>query len=63
MSGTSMACPAAVGLAASLLAKRTDLLKMERRQARSDAMVQAILQSAKLWGFGSRYEGQGMLMQ
>lgn len=61
MSGTSMACPAVTGLAARLLSKRTDLLKMERRQARSEAIVQAILQAARLLGFGSRYEGQGIL--
>jgi subtilisin len=61
MSGTSMACPAATGLAARLLSKRADLLKLERRQARSEAMVQAILQAARSLGFGSKYEGQGIL--
>lgn len=61
MSGTSMACPAVTGLAARLLSKRTELHKMKRGQARSDAMFQAILQAAKSLGFGPRYEGQGML--
>ncbi len=63
MSGTSMACPAVTGLAARLLSKRMELLKMERRQARSEAIVQAILQAARLLGFGPRYEGQGILYE
>jgi subtilisin len=61
MSGTSMACPAVTGLAARLLSKQTKFLNMQRSQARSDAMFQAILQAAKSLGFGPRYEGQGML--
>jgi subtilisin len=63
MSGTSMACPAVTGLAARLLSTRTDLLKMARHQARSEAMVQAILQAARSLGFGPRYEGQGLLSE
>jgi subtilisin len=58
-----MACPAVTGLAASLLSKRMDLLKMARQQARSEAMVQAILQAARSLGFGPRYEGQGLLSE
>lgn len=60
MSGTSMACPAVTGFAAKLLATRADILGMSRSPARSEAIVQALLQAAKSLGFGPRYEGQGL---
>jgi subtilisin family serine protease len=60
MSGTSMACPSVTGAAARLLAARPDILAMPRDQARSDAITQALLQSARPLGFGPTYEGQGL---
>jgi subtilisin family serine protease len=60
MDGTSMASPAAVGVAARLLAKRPEVLAMPREQARSDAIAAALLQSAKKLGFGPEFEGNGL---
>ena len=61
MSGTSMACPAAVGAAAAFLSARRDLLDLPRDSARSEAMARAVLGRAKTLGFGSLYEGQGLV--
>ncbi len=60
LDGTSMACPAATGLAARLLATRADILGLARDQTRSDAMAKALLQGAKSLGLGLIYEGQGL---
>jgi len=61
MDGTSMACPAATGIAAKVLSARTDILNMSRDESRSDAMAMAVLQAAKSMGFGPIYEGQGLV--
>jgi subtilisin len=61
LDGTSMACPAAAGLAAQLLAGQAAILSMPRTQARSDAMAQFVLQHAKSLGFVASLQGQGML--
>src|SRR6185369_1058443 len=61
LDGTSMACPAAAGMAARLLAGQTAILKMPRTQARSDAMAKFLLQKAKNLGFPADLQGQGML--
>lgn len=61
LDGTSMACPAAAGIAAKLLGARGDILGMSRDQARSDAMAAAVLQAARDLGFAPIYEGQGMV--
>ena len=61
MDGTSMACPAATGRAAHLLAANPAILAMPRDQARSDAICALILNEAKALGFGAIYEGQGLL--
>jgi subtilisin family serine protease len=60
-SGTSMACPAATGAAARLIAAQAQILSMTRDEARSDRIVQEILKAAKKLGFGPAFEGQGFL--
>jgi subtilisin len=60
MSGTSMATPAVVGLAAKLLAADQALLKANRDAARGDGLAKLVLQSAKTLGFAARFEGQGL---
>jgi len=59
--GTSMACPAATGAAAALLARNPSILRMPRGPARSDAMAQIVFAAARELGFGAIYEGRGML--
>jgi subtilisin len=61
LDGTSMACPAAVGAAARMLAGQAAILAMPRDQARSDAMAKFVLQKAKSLGFPAELQGQGML--
>jgi len=61
LDGTSMACPAAVGAAAQMLAGQTAILALPRSQARSDAMAQFVLTKAKSLGFPAQMQGQGML--
>jgi subtilisin len=61
LDGTSMACPAAVGAAAQMLAGQAAILAMPRDQARSDAMAKFVLQKAKSLGFPAEMQGQGML--
>ena len=58
ISGTSMACPAATGAAARVLTSKT--LKMRRNAKRSEAIVKAVLGSAKSLGFDPPFEGHGL---
>jgi subtilisin len=62
MDGTSMACPAVTGVAARLLSMPSNatILGMPRDQARSDAMAQFLLKSARRLGFGPTFEGRGL---
>ncbi len=60
MSGTSMACPAATGLAARWLAASPQILDRPRDAGRSAAMATLVLGAARSLGFGPKYEGQGM---
>jgi subtilisin len=58
ISGTSMACPAATGAAARALTPT--LLKMKRNAKRSEAIVKAVLASARSLGFDPPFEGHGL---
>jgi hypothetical protein len=59
ISGTSMACPAATGAAARVIAG-TPVIKMKRNARRSEAIVKAVLPSAASLGFGPTFEGHGL---
>ena len=61
MDGTSMACPAATGAAARLLAASPLILNAARDATRSAAIVQLLLQRAATRGFQVVFEGHGML--
>jgi len=56
-----MATPAATGAAARLLGMRNEVMQMPRDAARSDAIAQLLLQSAKPLGLGITFEGRGLL--
>jgi subtilisin family serine protease len=61
MDGTSMACPAATGIAARYLSAKKEIMKMQRNQQRSVTMVKFLSKKAKQLGFGIDFEGNGMI--
>jgi subtilisin len=60
LSGTSMACPAAVGAAARLLAGSPALLAAPRKAARSAGIARLVVAAARSLGFAPREEGHGV---
>ncbi|MCF6402864.1 S8 family serine peptidase [Chitinophaga filiformis] len=62
MDGTSMACPAATGMAARLLSAAPEILAMPRTQARADEMLKYLSARIKSLGFKPIFEGKGMLL-
>ena len=61
MSGTSMACPAAVGAAARLLSANPNLLASGRNQTRAEEIIRLVGGQAQTLGFGAAFEGLGMI--
>lgn len=61
MDGTSMACPAAAGMAARILSGNPSLLNLPRNQTRADEMTKYLAVHIKSMGFGATFEGKGML--
>lgn len=61
MDGTSMACPAAAGMAARILSGNPNLLSLPRNQIRADEMIKYLAIHVKSMGFGANFEGKGML--
>lgn len=61
MNGTSMACPAATGMAVRLLLQEGKIITMSRNQQRADEMIKFLSNHVQLLGFGTTYEGMGML--
>lgn len=62
MDGTSMACPAATGIAARYLAANISIMKKTRNQNRSVSMIKLLSKKAKQLGFGIEYEGNGIIL-
>ncbi len=59
MSGTSMACPAVVGLAAYLLASKQPIMIISKRE-RAKLLQEALYASCRSQGFGRDFEGFGL---
>ncbi len=62
MDGTSMACPAVTGAAASLLSRNPKVMAMERNAVRSEAIAALVGAAARPLGFGPLFEGQGIVL-
>jgi subtilisin len=61
MSGTSMACPAATGALARLLAADQQVLRLPRTEARSNAIIELMNSHVSSLGFGPLFEGRGRI--
>ena len=61
MSGTSMACPMATGVAARLLSGEPSILAMPRTAERAEAIIRFLATHVTSLGFGPTFEGTGML--
>lgn len=59
MSGTSMACPAVVGLAAYLLASKQPIMDAKKHE-RAKLLQEALYASCRSQGFGRDFEGFGL---
>ena len=61
LSGTSMACPMATGVAARLLSAEASILTMPRTADRAEAVVRFLATNVRSLGFSPTFEGTGML--
>ena len=61
MSGTSMACPAAVGAAAQILSENPDILSLSGDHGRHFQFVNLINSMSSSIGLSEEYEGNGMI--
>ncbi len=61
MSGTSMACPAAVGAIARILGANPEILQMDANRQRRDAMWAMAQTAIGSLGLGQTREGRGMI--
>lgn len=60
MSGTSMACPAVVGMTARLLSKNPAIMTATADQNRSDSIIKLLFAAAESMGFATNMEGHGL---
>ena len=61
MSGTSMACPVAVGSFAQHLSANPSILNMDANGVRYNQMIALLNQSTRSLGLSATYQGQGMI--
>lgn len=61
MNGTSMACPAATGIAARLLVQEGTIINLPPTSKRSDEMIKFLGTKMKSLGFAKLFEGRGMM--
>jgi subtilisin family serine protease len=62
MDGTSMACPAATGAAARLLARTPEIRDMPRNARRTEKLLALARTAARSLGFEAGFEGAGLLI-
>lgn len=62
MNGTSMACPAAAGIAARLLIDEGNIINQPPDANRANSMIKFLTTRVKSLGFTPRYEGRGMIL-